>query len=221
VTLLLTAGIAPIAALPLRTKFRKADWYVQTLHVDMARRMVEQYHYAKGASPNGVYLHGLFLHGDFINCYGVAWWIPAMAGTVMRYNPGGMRTTLAMHRLVVHPLVPTNGASFLLGGSIRAIARDGRYSTLVTYADTWRGHTGQIYKATNWHYECLSDPLDVWVTEGGAHKSRRDGLAGKNHTTLDELRGDGHAFVGKFPKHVYTMRLKLKPQPKQEELWTA
>ena len=220
-TPLLTAGTPLAGYLPLRTRFDKADWYVDTLHVDMARRMVEQYHYAKGASPNGVYLHGLFLHGDYRTCYGVAWWLPAMAGTVARYNPGGNRTTLTLHRLVIHPLVPTNGASYLMGRSIRRIEQEGRYEMLVTYADTWRGHTGAIYKATNWHYEGLSEPLPVWVNADGQPQSKRNGLAGKNHRTPTDMETNGCVMIGQYAKHVYTMRLKTKQQAAQLSLWGA
>lgn len=219
-SLLLTAGIQPIAQLPLRTQFRKEEWYVHSLHVDIARRMVEEYHYAGGASPNGVYLHGLFLHGDYVNCYGAAWWIPAMPGTVNRYNPGGERFTLTLHRLVIHPAVPINGASFLLGRSIRKIKQIGRYEYLVTYADEWRGHTGKIYRATNWHYEGLSEPLPVWVDPDGKQISKRNGLAGRNHTTNKEMEQGGGTLIGTFQKHVYTMKLKRK-QPQQLELFAA
>ena len=135
-------------ALPLRTRFHKHEWRVQTVRLDIARGLVERHHYARGAAPNGVYLHGLFLNGC-PTCWGVAWWIPAILGSVNKYNPGGDVTTLTLHRLVIHPIVPTNGASFLLGRSIRAIAQAGRYDLLITYADTWRGHTGAIYRATN------------------------------------------------------------------------
>jgi len=207
-------------ALPLRTKLYADEWYVGDTNLASARGLVQQYHYSRSASPQGVHLHGLFLRGDF-QCYGVAWWIPAMAGTINRYNPGGIRTTLTLHRLVVHPAVPTNGASFLLGRSIRRIAADGRYNTLVTYADTWRGHTGAIYKATNWHYEGLSGAYTIWLDENGNLKSKRDGLAGRNHVTPQQLQAEGCASAGQYAKHVYTMRLKLKAQPTQFALWSA
>src|SRR5690606_8319410 len=147
-------------------------WYVAPTNFLTAVRMVTRYHYAGGGAPNAVYTFELFLHGDF-NCWGVSWWIPAAKGSVDKYNPGGFATTLALHRLVVHPLVPTNGASFLLGGSMRAIADAGLHDMLITYADTWRNHTGAIYKATNWRYEGLSNAHNVWVDDAGRQRGTK------------------------------------------------
>lgn len=206
--------------LPLRTRFYAREWYVAETNLAAARELVHRYHYSGSASPQGVYLHGLFLRGDF-QCYGVAWWTPAMAGTVNRYNPGGFKTTLMLHRLVVHPSVPTNGASFLLGGSIRLIRADGRYELLVTYADTWRNHTGAIYRATNWCYEGVTDAYTIWLDENGKLKSKRDGLAGRNHITAGELEAAGCTAVGQYAKHVFTMRLKMKVKPTQMPLWAS
>jgi hypothetical protein len=47
---------------------------------------------------------------------------------------------------VLEPDVPPNACSFLLSKSTRLIDTK-RWHTLVTYADSWRGHTGAIYRA--------------------------------------------------------------------------
>jgi hypothetical protein len=210
--------MANFLALPLRTRLHSEEWYVAPTSLKVGKDMVWRHHYSRSASPSAVYLFGLMLKNDF-NVWGVSWWIPAPKATVDSYNPGGYSTTLVLHRLVVHPLVPTNGASFLLGRSIRAIVKDGRYELLVTYADTWRGHTGQIYKATNWEYRGLSEPTQVWTTEGGQLIGRRGQRYGKGKNRLNsDLIAMGCTFQGKYAKHVYTMKLKLK-ESKQLELF--
>lgn len=200
--------------LPMRTAFRANEWTVVPTNLKTANHLVETYHYAKGAAPNGVYLHGLFLRGWF-ECFGVAWWIPAIKGTIDKWNPGGFTTTLTLHRLVVHPAVPTNGASFLLGRSIRLIQQAGEYEMLVTYADTWRGHTGQIYKATNWQYRGLSEPMPVWSDQEGIQRSTSSRLVGAGGVRAkspakNELIEQGWNHLGCYPKHIYTMGLKRK-----------
>lgn len=193
-------------ALPLRTKFNKREWAIRPVGLHIAVQLVNRYHYARTGSSAVVYAFGLFLNGD-PNVWGVSWWIPAAKLSVDKFNPGGYSTTLVLHRLVIHPLVPTNGASFLLGRSIQAITQHGRHNTLLTYADTAQGHTGAIYRATNWDYEGLSLPSEVWVNASGVQVSRY--ATGQSYTH-DELRAQGCRFIGYFPKHVYSMRLQSK-----------
>lgn len=58
--------------------FRKADWRVRSVDMDVARRLVEAHHYTRGAANTATYLHGLFAVDAFWQgeCVGVAWWIP-------------------------------------------------------------------------------------------------------------------------------------------------
>lgn len=206
--------------LPMRLAFRANEWTVAETNLKTSNKLVEQFHYAKGAAPNGVFLHGLFLRGWF-ECWGVAWWIPAIKGTIDKYNPGGYTTTLTLHRLVIHPNVPTNGASYLLGRSIRLIQQMGKYELLATYADTWRGHTGQIYKATNWEYRGLTEPMPVWSDQDGIQRSTSNRLLTVGGERLkspsrQELVRQGWSNLGNYPKHVYTMKLKAQAKTVQQ-----
>lgn len=129
----------------------KADeWVVHGVDASEARRLVREQHYG-GDAPgvmSAIYRHGLFREGEWFGaeCLGVAVWINAVNLSKRFSVKGG---PLMLTRLVVDPSVPTNGASFLLGRSMRLIDRE-RWPVLVTYADTGQGHTGAIYKATNW-----------------------------------------------------------------------
>lgn len=197
--------------LPLRTSFDKREWSIRPVSLELAKRIVEQFHYAKHGSSWRVYTFGLFLRRD-PNCWGVTWWIPAPKLSVDKYNPGGYKTTLILSRMVVHPLVPTNGASFLLSGSVKRIAGIGRYDTLMTYADTWKGHSGAVYRAANWTYEGMSEPTAIWLDN--------QGVLGSAYCQGRKLPGAimrerGYEMHGYYPKHIYTMHLKTKAQPEQ------
>jgi len=76
---------------------------------------------------------------------------------------------------------------------------------LVTYADTWMGHTGTIYKATNWEYVGLTKPTPVFVSNIGKMMGRKRG--GKNITKQDLLK-QGFSDVGKYPKHKFRLIIK-------------
>lgn len=197
--------------LPLRTAFDKREWSIRAVTLELAQRMVEQHHYAKHGSTWRVYTLGLFLRKD-PNCWGVTWWIPAPKLSVDKYNPGGYRTTLILSRMVIHPLVPMNGASFLLGASIRHIADIGRYEYLMTYADTWRGHSGAVYRAANWTYQGMSEPTAIWLDNDGTLGSSY--CQGRIQSKI-EMKRKGYTLYGHYPKHIYTMALKTKEQAAQ------
>jgi len=178
----------------------KQDWVVRPVDIATARRLVEQYHYARHAANTAVYLHGLFPREAFwaCDCHGIAWWIPPTRSAAEATYPKNWRGVLALSRLVVLPSVPRNGASFLLGHSMRLIDRK-RWPCLVTYADTWRGHTGKIYRATNWQYMGLTPAYDVWTIDGRIVARK----AGPKTRTKAEMLALGARFEGRFSKHKF------------------
>jgi hypothetical protein len=186
----------------MSTKVRKRDWFVGDIgDFEEATHVVEEMHYSKGAPNTATYLHGLFRKDDPTTFWGVAWWLPPIkpaAVYIADLCGADWRRVLNLSRLVVHPDIGTNGASFLLGGSERLIRKDGVYEALVTYADTLRGHTGQIYKATNWDYDGMTRPQDVWVDQDGRAVSRK--RAGRTRR-VGEMRKLGFTCLGYHRKH--------------------
>jgi len=119
---------------------------------------------------------------------------------------------LALSRLVVVPGEPTNAASILIGACIREIRRRRQWPLLVTYADQSQGHTGTIYRATNWTYAGLTKPEPRWVDQEGRQVSR---LATKSRTAA-EMTALGYRMSGKFAKHKFTMDLGFEPEPSRQ-----
>lgn len=170
-------GVKPPNAL------RSGDWLVQSVPTHgEAVRFIRGHHYAKGAPNTSTYRHGLFVNVE--DCMagelmGVAMWLPptrAAAEAAVRQVGGGFpwQGVLTLTRLAVHPDVPTNGASFLLGRSMRLIDRD-RWPVFVTFADTALGHTGAIYRATNWTCDGPVAAGDTWVDVKGRQAGRKRG----------------------------------------------
>ena len=185
---------------------RKSEWEVRPVDLVVAYDLVHAYHYAKSASNTAVYLHGLFRHDDWMRCMGVAWWLPPTKAAAIATFNGDWRRVLSLSRLAIAPEVPTNGASFLIGESIKMIRAAGAWDCLVTYADGWRGHTGSIYRATNWEYMGLESLEPTWVSSGGCLVARK---AGPKTRTRSEMEALGHTCIGKFAKHKF--RLLLRP----------
>lgn len=110
---------------------------------------------------------------------------------------------LTLSRLVIMPAVPTN-AAFLLGRSVDLIRRDGRYRTLVTYADEGQGHTGAIYRATNWRYTGTRDGDPVWIDAAGRQVARK---AGPVSRTAAQMTALGYRNTGRTRKHRFVLNL--------------
>lgn len=192
-------GSIPTSALQLR----KRDWTVASVDQSVAERLVERCHYAKGASNTATYLHGLypqFWHW-YEDCVGVAWWIPPTRSAAEAWAGEKWEGVLALSRLAIEPDVPRNAASFLLSKSVRKIDRI-RWHTLVTYADTWRGHTGAIYRAAGWEYAGETEPSGVW-TLNGRMVARK---AGGHTRTHAEMRALGATLEGRFVKSRWALK---------------
>lgn len=183
-----------------RDRLKKSDWEVRPVSIAVARRLVEKYHYAAGASNTAVYLHGLFRHGDFFDeqCVGVAWWLPPTKGAALATFPQRSQGVLALSRLAIEPTVPANACSFLISRSRKLIDRS-LWPCLVTYADEWRGHTGAIYRADNWEYLGKTKPQPCYVINGRLTARK----AGPRTRTHSEMLALGAEFLGLFPKHKY------------------
>ena len=133
------------------SKLRRQDWCVRDVPAADARAFITEHHYSKGSSLTRVYSHGMFRR-DSDRLMGVAIWLPPTRVAAESVNKDRWQKVLSLTRLACHPETPRNAASFLLGASIRLIRSDGRFVSLVTYADTRYGHTGSIYRASNWTY---------------------------------------------------------------------
>lgn len=180
----------------------RADYRVQATTRPEALRLVEKYHYARGGPNTGVFFHGLF-HRDDDQLLGVAWWLPPTKVAAQTVSED-WRSVLGLTRLAIDPAVPTNGASYLLGRSIRLIRHDSRWKHLVTYADEAQGHTGQIYLATNWSFVGWTRGHDLWVDGTGRQVAVKS--ASRTRTNA-EMLALGHRRIGKSRKRKFVMHL--------------
>lgn len=186
----------------MKEELNAKDYTVRSIPIKLARELVTAFHYSKGATNTGVYTHGLFRKECDV-CLGVAWWLPPTKNAAVATFEEDWRKVLSLTRLAINPAVPKNGASFLLSKSIRLIDRS-KWKCLVTYADTWQGHTGAIYRATNWEYMGKTKPSPVFQNSDGKMMGRK---RGKKNLTVKELAEEGFLEVGKFEKHKFRMIL--------------
>lgn len=165
---------------PAGVVVRAKDWQIQSVpdHGE-AVRFIRRYHYAHGAGNTSTYRHGMYradpaylpLVGELV---GVTVWIPPTRAAAETVAGTGWQGVLCLSRIAIAPEIGTNGASFLLGRSMALIDRK-RWPVFLTYADKGQGHTGSIYRATNW--ECLGEvPAgDTWTSPDGRQMGRKRG----------------------------------------------
>lgn len=182
------------------------DYTVETVTLTTCHELVATYHYAKGGPNTAVFRHGLFHRDDPLTCLGIAWWLPPTKVAANAVWPTNWRAVLTLTRLVIAPEVPQNGASYLLGRSVRHIRRDPRWECLVTYADESQGHTGAIYRAAGWEYMGMTASEARWVDSDGRQVSRK---AGPVSRTVAEMRALGCRIDGRSRKHRFRMPLRI------------
>ncbi len=197
---------------------RRTDYVVEACPHAEAAALIESFHYAKGASNTSVHAHCLRRVADG-ETVGAALWMPPTAnaakGLAKRFlaNAARHREVLVLSRLVVAPGEPKNAAGMLLGKSERLVRRDPRWSLFATYADPLQGHTGTIYRATNWQPAGETKPETVWVDPTGRQRAR---LATRTKT-VGEMIAAGFVRAGKsrklrFVKVVRTQLAELVPE---------
>lgn len=187
---------------PIPGKFHALDYTVLPISHLMASEFIKKHHYSRGCSNTQVYGHGLYLKNG-IDLLGVAMWLPPTRVAAESVNKEHWTKVLALTRLAVHPMVPTNGASFLMAASMKLIRLEGRFVSLVTYADESQGHTGAIYRATNWEYMGRTGPYPRWLDKDGKQVAQK---ATKNRVKA-VMEALGHTKVGSFHKHKFVIHL--------------
>jgi hypothetical protein len=184
-------------------KLRTEDWEVKPAPLAEARALVREFHYARGGSNTAVYVHGLYYRMTDFLC-GVVWWLPPTRVAAESVNREDWRKVLSLTRMVMRPEAPKNACSFLLARSIKAIKKDGRFTTLVTWADEGEGHTGGVYRAANWAYVGVNAGDERWVDATGRQVSRK---SAKNSRSVAEMEALGHRRTGRTRKHKYVLHL--------------
>lgn len=190
-------------------RLQKNEWCVMPIpsHGE-AKQLITKWHYSKGVANTSTYRHGLYRKSDGVltgEAWGVALWIPPTKNAALSVSDN-WQGVLALSRLCVSPDAPPNAASFLIGGSMKLIDRQ-RWPVLLTYADTFHGHTGAIYKATNWIELGPVAAGDTWVDQTGRQMGRK---RGGRTLTAQEMREQGFTRLPLMPKIKFVHRIKGK-----------
>jgi len=89
----------------------------------------------------------------------------AMAGQWKKYAESES-DVIELRRLCCIDETPRNAESFFIGRSIKILKKEWKGKVIVSYADAEYGHSGTIYKATNFEYRGISKGAKVILYNG-------------------------------------------------------
>jgi hypothetical protein len=183
----------------------RADHYVTTtIKHSEAVALIVRHHYAKSAANTSVAAYGLFRVRDGA-LVGAALYLPPTRAAAESVSLA-WRSVISLSRLVVAPGEPKNATGLFLAATLRQLGEDDpRWDLVVTWADESAGHTGHIYKVTNWTALGRTAPETYWLDpRTGARVSRQ---ATKSRTR-QEMQRIGYVPMTSTGKHKFVFRLR-------------
>ena len=191
---------------------------------------IEKHHYSHNV--NGVqslYHYGLYREGNFgiPKMIGAMMYAhPSMPATAAKYNPINPDKCLELRRLVCIDDTPKNTESYFIGRTFKLLKQTTDMEVIVSFADQHHGHTGVIYKASNFDYLGETSGGRILMVDGKEMHSRSLNQLDRPYGRELNRRykaGDENIFWKKTkPKHIYTYYLnkKIKRQIKKLDLYT-
>jgi hypothetical protein len=122
-------------------------------------------------------------------------------------NPKDYRELM---RLVFYDEVPKNSESQFIGWCLRWLKNNTSILAVISFADPKYGHSGIIYRASNWLYTGLQNPDRPRLIINGKEMHPRQAVDTFGTSSVDELKKKGIEVKLKErePKHRYVYVLK-------------
>ena len=126
------------------------DFIVKPSNLQVTRDFIEKWHYSKNVNGLTIsQIFGLFYEKNLIGAmiYGSL----AMANTWKKYAKEESKV-VELKRLCCIEKTPKNTESYFIGKTLRWMKQHSGFDLVVSYADTFYGHEGTIYKASNFKH---------------------------------------------------------------------
>ena len=194
------------------------DFTVENVNRKSVVSFIEKHHYSHNVNGIQSYYHfGLFREGNFglpTMIGAMLYAIPSMPATAAKYNPINPSKCMELRRLVCVDDTPTNTESYFIGQTFRWLKQNTDIEVIISFADQHYGHSGVIYKATNFEYLGETAPARVLMVDGKEYHSRslnqhRRPYGRELKRRYDE--GDENIFFNsRKHKHIYVYYLTRK-----------
>jgi hypothetical protein len=130
-------------------------WVEETTFNHTVRKFLKRWHYSDYVNIQAKHTFCLFREGNF--------GIPEMVGVCIYTRPAGPTAgqsyypeapdkVLELRRLCLIDATPKNAESFFVSRTIKWLKGNSDWEFILSYADMEQGHTGVIYRASNFEY---------------------------------------------------------------------
>lgn len=190
------------------------SWEVKPCERIDIRGFIEKWHYS--GSINGVlstYCFGLYKNGELQGA--MLFGKVGMANAWKRYAES-QDQILELRRLCCVDDTPKNAESYFIGRCLRWIRQNSEVRFIISYADSNHGHSGIIYKATNFAFMGMTSPGRVIMLGDRQYhdktiRTKYKGELKPFAKRVKEALERGEAYYKKTtPKYIYLK--EIKPQ---------
>jgi hypothetical protein len=192
-------------------------WVQETTFNHTVRKFLKRWHYSDYVNIQAKHTFCLFREGNF--------GIPEMVGVCVYTRPAGPTAgqsyypeapdkVLELRRLCLIDETPKNAESFFVSRSIKWLKQNTDWEFILSYADMEQGHSGVIYRASNFEYQGLTGVGKTLEVDGKKFHIRTLSMLDRPYGVEINRRykeNDPNVKVLEtLPKNIYTYKLKKK-----------
>ena len=193
-------------------------YQVDKISFDSARPFLKKWHYEKYQNVQAKHCFGLFKPE---NEFGIpemvgvcVYTLPAGPTAGQAYCPEDPTKVLELRRLACIDDTPKNAESFFVSKTLKWLKKNTECKVVISYADPEHGHTGVIYKASNFTLVGRTSPGTV-IEFGGKRFHNRtitmlDRPYGRRINKLVKEKSELIKYIELEPKYIYLYRLRTE-----------
>ena len=180
------------------------------------RKFLAEWHYSDYVNIQAKHTFCLFRPGRFglPEMVGVCIYTrPASPSAGQTYHPAAPDKVLELRRLCLIDATPKNAESFFVSRTLKWLKRNTDWEYVISYADAEQGHTGVIYRASNFHFVGKTQPGKRLEVDGKPFHIRTLSMLDRPYGVEINRRykaGDaGIKIIETLPKYIYTYDLRI------------
>jgi hypothetical protein len=192
-------------------------WIQETTFNHTVRKFLKRWHYSDYVNIQAKHTFCLFREGNF--------GIPEMVGVCVYTRPAGPSAgqsyypeapdkVLELRRLCLIDETPKNAESFFVSRSIKWLRQNTDWEFILSYADMEQGHSGVIYRASNFEYLGVTGAGKTLEVDGKKFHIRTlsmlDRPYGVEINRRYKEKDPNVKILETLPKNIYTYKLKKK-----------
>lgn len=190
-------------------------WVEETTFNHTVRKFLKRWHYSDYVNIQAKHTFCLFREGNF--------GIPEMVGVCIYTRPAGPSAgqsyypeapdkVLELRRLCLIDDTPKNAESFFVSRTIKWLKGNTDWEFILSYADMEQGHSGVIYRASNFQYLGVTGAGKTLEVDGKRFHIRTlsmlDRPYGVEINRRYKEKDPNVKIIETLPKNIYTYKLK-------------